>query len=135
MGYLLDTNIVSRLARKRPPEDLLERIRGNRYKLFISSITIEELMFGVCKAPVKDQPALQAFVDGLSSHLHVVPYDLPAARWAARFRYMFFQKRRTIEYPDICIAAIAASRGLILVTHNVKDFDDFPDLHIEDWVG
>lgn len=135
MGYLLDTNIVSRLARKRPPGALVERIRQNQSNTFISTITIEELLFGVSKAAPADQPALSLFVEGLLLGFPVLPYDVAAARWAARYRFDLYQIRRTIEHPDICIAAIAASRGLTLVTHNPKDFIGFSGIQMEDWVG
>lgn len=133
-GYLLDTNIVSRLVRKRPPIELVEKIAQNQGMLFVSSITIEELLFGALKAPSVDSASLQGFVERVVQGFTVLPYDIAAARWAAQLRWELFQQRHTIEHPDVCIAAQAASRGLTLVTHNLKDFARFSCLTLEDWV-
>jgi tRNA(fMet)-specific endonuclease VapC len=42
---------------------------------------------------------------------------------------------RTPPFVDGQIAAIARVRGLTLVTHNVRDYDDFDGLVVEDWTA
>ncbi len=34
---------------------------------------------------------------------------------------------------DTLIAGVALSRGLVLVTHNLAEFQRIPDLLVEDW--
>ncbi len=36
---------------------------------------------------------------------------------------------------DLLIVSIALANGLILVTHNVREFSRVPDLRWEDWQG
>lgn len=36
--------------------------------------------------------------------------------------------------PDLRIASIALSRGLILVTRNVRHFQCVPELTVENWI-
>lgn len=35
---------------------------------------------------------------------------------------------------DALIAVVASSRGDIVVTHNTKDFQNIPQLNLEDWL-
>ena len=35
---------------------------------------------------------------------------------------------------DALIAAVARSRGDIVVTHNTQDFENIPQLQLEDWL-
>ena len=35
---------------------------------------------------------------------------------------------------DSLIGAVARSRGDILVTHNTRDFENIPNLQLEDWL-
>jgi tRNA(fMet)-specific endonuclease VapC len=45
-----------------------------------------------------------------------------------------FKKNGTpVDSFDLLIAATAITNGLILVTNNVKHFDRFPQLIMEDW--
>ncbi len=35
---------------------------------------------------------------------------------------------------DSLIAAVARSRGSIVVTNNIRDFENIPGLRLEDWI-
>jgi tRNA(fMet)-specific endonuclease VapC len=59
----------------------------------------------------------------------VLPLDAPAA---AVFDLLVAQRVR-IGTMDLRIASIARSRGLILLTRNLRDFQQVPDLLTEDW--
>ena len=56
----------------------------------------------------------------------VVPFDQPAAY---AYRSLPFRRGKF----DRLIAGHALSLGLTLVTNNVEDFADIPDLRIENW--
>jgi tRNA(fMet)-specific endonuclease VapC len=59
----------------------------------------------------------------------VIPFDDDAA---AMFDRLLAQRVR-VATMDLRIAAIALSRGLVLVTRNSRDFGKVPGLQIEDW--
>lgn len=100
-------------------------------------MTAEELRFGAATAPVERRPLLTAFVEDVLLRFPVLPYDTDAAAWVARARATLRARRRTIEHPDLCIAGIAGSRGLVLVTDNLKHFTVHAELQVlgvEDWL-
>jgi tRNA(fMet)-specific endonuclease VapC len=59
----------------------------------------------------------------------VIPFDAAAA---AVFDGLVAQRVR-VATMDLRIAAIALSRGMVLVTRNVSDFGKVPGLQTEDW--
>lgn len=67
---------------------------------------------------------LQDFMEAL-----VIPFDAAAA---AAFEELVAQRVR-VGTMDLRIAAIALSRGMVMVTRNSRDFRKVPGLQIEDW--
>ena len=61
----------------------------------------------------------------------VLPFDASAAAEFDRLR----SRRVRIATMDLRIASIAISRGLTLLTRNVKDFGRVPGLVTEDWTA
>jgi tRNA(fMet)-specific endonuclease VapC len=59
----------------------------------------------------------------------VLPFDAPSVSVFDDLRL----KRVRIATMDLRIAAIALSRGLILLTRNLRDFGQVPGLVTEDW--
>jgi len=69
----------------------------------------------------------------LSGGLEVAPFDESAADWMASERARLLKRGSTPPYRDAQIAAVAGSRGLVLVTRNVADFKGFRGLKIQNW--
>lgn len=94
----------------------------------------------VLSEPVRSTPEAQ-IVATLRSHstevvrttVPILPYDAQAARWHGRERARLERLGRTRPFVDGMIAAVAATRGLTLVTRNVPDFEHFADLRVENW--
>lgn len=63
----------------------------------------------------------------------IFSYDLTAARWHAEERARLTKIGRTPAFADGQIASIAYCQGLVLVTNNVSDFQDFEGLMLENW--
>jgi tRNA(fMet)-specific endonuclease VapC len=59
----------------------------------------------------------------------VLPFDAAASAVYDRLQ----AQRVRVSTMDLRIAAIALAHGLILVTRNVRDFQQVPGLMIEDW--
>ncbi|CQH51216.1 TPA: tRNA(fMet)-specific endonuclease VapC [Yersinia enterocolitica] len=130
--YMLDTNIVIYVIKRRPIE-VLGRFNANAGRMVISSITLAELLHGVEKsaAPERNLSAVEDFV----SRLTVLDYDDKAAIHYGSIRASLEQKGTPIGVNDLHIAGHARSTGLILVTNNRKEFDRVPGLIVDNWLG
>jgi len=129
--YLLDTNIVIYVLKRRPKE-MLEIFNRNASRMAISSITLSELIYGAEKSPNVDKnlEAIEEFV----SHLDVLPYDAKASQHYGQIKAALEKRGEIIGENDIHIAAHAISQGLILVTNNLQEFKRVPNLARENWV-
>ena len=131
LTYLLDTNIVIYVLKRRPIK-VLEIFNRNASRMAISSITLSELMYGAEKSIHFDKnlEAIEEFV----SHLEVLPYDSKASQHYGKIKAKLEKKGQIIGENDLHIAAHAISQGLILVTNNLKEFKRAPQLGLENWV-
>jgi tRNA(fMet)-specific endonuclease VapC len=129
--YLLDTNIVIYVLKRRPIK-VLEAFNKNANRMAISSITLSELMYGAEKSANIDKN-LEA-VEDFVSHLDVLPYDAKASQQYGQIKSGLEKRGELIGENDIHIAAHAISQGFILVTNNLKEFKRVPNLALENWV-
>ena len=132
LKYLLDTNIVIYVLKRRPKE-VLAMFNANASRMAISSITLSELFYGSEKSLNRDKnlEAVEEFV----SHLDVLPYDAKASQHYGQIKATLEKKGQIIGENDIHIAAHATSHGLILVSNNVREFKRVPNLVLENWVS
>ena len=120
--YLLDTNVVSELRRRRPHGAVLAWLRGVAdVDLHISAATIGELQAGVELTRDQD-PAraaeIEAWLGQVADGYNVLSMDAVTFRaWA---RLMHRRSRALLE--DALIAATAEVHSLTVVTRNVRDF-------------
>jgi tRNA(fMet)-specific endonuclease VapC len=129
--YLLDTNIVIYVIKRRP-HHVAEVFNLNAGQMAISVITLSELMHGVEKSsdPVRNL----AVVDDFQSRLIVLPYQPKTSVHYGSIRSALEREGRTIGINDLHIAAHARSEGLTLVTNNRREFDRVPGLLVENWI-
>lgn len=132
LKYLLDTNIVIYVLKRRPIE-VLKIFNTNASRMAISSITLSELIYGAEKSLNIDQN-LEA-IDEFISHLEVLPYDAKASQHYGQIKASLEKRGEIIGENDIHIAAHAISQGLILVTNNLREFQRVPHLALENWVN
>ncbi|WP_295527856.1 type II toxin-antitoxin system VapC family toxin [uncultured Pseudacidovorax sp.] len=132
LNYLLDTNTVIYVLKRRPVE-VLSTFNANAHRMAISSITMAELLHGAQKS----ERVLQnlAAVEDFCSRLEVLPYGGKAAQHYGAIRAALEKQGQPIGVNDLHIAAHARSEGLVLVTNNVSEFERVPALQIENWVG
>jgi tRNA(fMet)-specific endonuclease VapC len=136
--YLLDTDVLSQLAKRRRPEGLMARLAAvPMAALFTSAINVAEIYHGLFRMAGKDGLAesLLEFFDGqVFPRLTVLPFDREDARAYGRLRAALEKKGRPRFEPDLQIAAIALRHRLAVVTGNVRHFDGIPGLRIENWL-
>lgn len=132
LKYLLDTNIVIYVIKRRPIE-VLGVFNENAGRMAISAITLSELHHGAEKSSKVSQNL--AVVDEFASLIDVLPYTAKAAAHYGAIRAALERTGRSIGLNDLHIAAHARSEGLTLVTNNVGEFQRVPGLLIENWIG
>ena len=126
-GWLLDTNVVSELRKKRPDR----RVKAwsdvqVADSLFLSSVTLAEIRYGIEKQP--DPKFRKELATWLDHRLRpwfagrILPVDeeviLEWHRMVARGR----EQSITFSQPDLFIAATAHVHSLTVCTRNEGDF-------------
>jgi predicted nucleic acid-binding protein len=131
MRYLLDTNIISDVAKPAPAEARPGWLRDkNDDDLFIASLTVAEIRRGVLEKPAgKRRDQLEAWFSGPEGPQalfagRVLPFDENAGLIWARLMADGKAQGRPRSALDTIIAAVAKAHGCTVVTDNEKDFPD-----------
>lgn len=132
LRYLLDTNLCIRVLRDRPP-GLRERFNLNADALCISTVVLTELLHGAAKSARPEHNRHE--VERFAAKLEVLPFDAVAADHAADVRAALERVGQPIGGYDVLIAGHARSRGLIVVTGNLSEFQRVDGLRCEDWLA
>ncbi|MDG2520307.1 tRNA(fMet)-specific endonuclease VapC [Caulobacter segnis] len=132
LRYLLDTNLCIRVLRDRP-QGVRERFNTNAEALCTSTIVLTELLHGAAKSARPDDNRRQ--VEHFAAKLEVLPFDDLAADHAADIRADLERAGRPVGGYDLLIAGHARSRGLIVVTGNLSEFQRVQGLRCEDWLA
>ena len=131
LRYLLDTNIVIYVLKRRPVE-VLSTFNANASRMAMSSITLAELFHGAEKSSRVSENL--AAIEDFCSRLAVLPYGPKAAQHYGAIRAALEKLGQPIGVNDMHIAAHARSEGLVLVTNNMGEFARVPALEVENWV-
>jgi tRNA(fMet)-specific endonuclease VapC len=130
--YLLDTNICI-YAIKNKPITVLERIKENsRFGIYISSLTIAELEYGIenSNRVEENRVSLIKFI----SIFNILSFDDSDAILYGKLKAKLKKEGNIIGPIDMLLAAQALSKDLILVTNNTKEFERIENLKLENWV-
>jgi toxin FitB len=124
---VLDTNVVSEAIKPEPDAKVLSWFDAQAVEtLYLTSITLAELLFGVSALPAgKRKDRLTVFLGELTSLYEdrVLPFDLAAARHHAELAVAAKKRGRGFPLPDGYIAAIAASRGYVIASRDSAPFE------------
>jgi len=131
LRYLLDTNIVIYVLKRRPVE-VLSTFNTNASRMAISSVTLAELLHGAEKSSRVSENL--AVIEDFCTRLEVLPYGPKAAQHYGAIRAALEKLGHLIGVNDMHIAAHARSEGLVLVTNNMGEFARVPALEAENWV-
>ncbi|HQV23206.1 MAG: type II toxin-antitoxin system VapC family toxin [Moraxellaceae bacterium] len=134
---VLDTNVISEAMKPEPnPEVRAWLNRQVAETLYLSSVTLAELLFGIAALPVgKRKDMLEKTLDGLLMLFknRVLPFDTEAARCYANLAVTAKINGRGFPTPDGYIAAIAASRGYIVASRDTAPYEAAHVLVINPW--
>ena len=124
---LLDTNLVSEPWKPKPDPRVVAWIDAQVVEtLFLSSVTVAELRFGIAAMPSgKRRKVLDERLEGDLLPVfvgRVLPFDLDASRAYAELMSKAKIAGQAINMADGYIAAIAAARGLSVASRDVAPF-------------
>ena len=138
--FALDTNVASELMRPEPMRAVAAWIaERDAQEMYLTAVSEAELRYGVAILPAgKRRSALEAamarwFDQGFIGR--ILPFDSAAARAYAEIAARRRDAGRPIGDADCQIAAVCRSRGAVLVTRNVRDFEDTGVKVIDPWAA
>lgn len=139
-GYLLDTNIISRLApgKKAPPSPEVTawfHQQGEAGTLYLSAMTVAEIEAGLRKlhrqGTTERARRLNEWLSGLVDMFgdRILPMDAVVARIVG----MITDNARAYnpDLADTIIAATASAYGLTVITENLKHFEPLAGVKAE----
>lgn len=123
---LLDTNVISEAMTREPNPRVSAWLDAQAAEtLFLSSITVAELLFGIGALPAgKRRNTLSAALDDVLDLFaaRILPFDTSAARRYADLAVKARAAGKGFPTPDGYIAAIAASQGFAVASRDTSAF-------------
>jgi len=134
MSWLLDTCAVSEYAKKTPTPKVIAWLdEQDEASLFISVITLGEIEKGILKLrasdPVRSQK-LTAWLGKVQQRFdgRILPLDTAALHVWAQLASCAELNGQSLPLMDALIMATAQCHGLTVVTRNVQDFAQYPQI-------
>ncbi len=123
--YLLDTNIVSELRRKKPHGAVIAWLKSvEDADLYLSAVTLAEIQAGIELTRNQDRKRaeeLEHWLDKVTETYNILSMDSTTFRtWA-----ILMHRNSDTLYEDAMIAATAQVNKLAVITRNVTDFENF----------
>ncbi len=124
---VLDTNVVSEAMKPQPHPAVQTWLNDQAAQtLYLSSVTLAELLFGIAALPAgKRKDMLAQALEGLMKLFRdrVLPFDTDAARCYSELATLARVSGRGFPTPDGYIAAIAVSRGFIVASRDTAPYE------------
>jgi len=130
MGFLLDTDAISELLKKRPAPRYLRWIAElPRVEQFTSAIVIGEMFRGAFRSaePLRHLENIELRI---LPAVTILPYDVAVARVYGQIHASLSRVGRSIADADLQIAATALHHGLEVVTGNLRHFERIPGVRV-----
>ena len=125
---ILDTNVLSAVMQKTPPEAVIAWLnRQPASSIWTSAVTVFEIEFGLHRLPAgKRRSGLEeAFRAVMTEDLggRILAFDAKAALAAGAISALLEAEGRAVEVRDVQIAGIARARDAVVATRNAKHFE------------
>lgn len=131
MRYLVDSDwVIDYLEGEPEALELLLRLADGG--IAISIITYMEVYQGVARSPRRNDA--EDVLSQLLERVPVLPISPAIARRCAQLREALRTRQKRVQKRalDLLIAATALEHGLTLVTRNVEDYQDIPNISLHE---
>jgi predicted nucleic acid-binding protein len=136
---VLDTNVVSEAMKPEPDPTVRDWLDEQAAEtLYISSVTVAELLFGIGALPDgRRKQTLATTLDGMLPLFdgRILAFDTDAARHYADLAVAARKAGKGFPTPDGYIAAIAAAHGFTVATRDASAFDAAGIPIIDPWTA
>jgi predicted nucleic acid-binding protein len=121
-GWLLDTNILSELRRRKPERKVLAFVTAQPLELlYVSAVSFAEIRFGI--ELVTDAGRRAELNDWLAHKVRpMFEQRVLAITEDIMFKWRLLVEDGRISQPDLIIAATALHHGLTVVSRDVSDY-------------
>ena len=133
---VLDTNVPSETSKLRPDPNVVRWLAEHRQRLWMPTIALAELRYGVEKLPASRQrEELDQWLVKLTANFadRMLPFDAKAAESHGRMRARLKAIGKPMNAQDSYIAAIARSLRAPVATRNLADFEHAEIELIDPW--
>jgi tRNA(fMet)-specific endonuclease VapC len=131
--YCFDTDTLSAVIRRDPPLHLIRRLaQVPATEQATTTINLGELLYGAAKRG--SEQLTRRVREVVSNATSILPFDEGAAEVYGPLRARLEREGCRLDEPDLRIASIAISRGLTVITGNVRHFSRVPGLKVENWM-
>jgi Predicted nucleic acid-binding protein, contains PIN domain len=131
MTYYLDSNVLIYFL-KGKSENIRKILRSQSpQNIKLPSVVKAELLTGAYKSQ-NITKTLEALEETISPY-EIIPFDNAASEVYGKMRADLETSGNIIGANDLMIAATVLSRGGILVTNNIKEFERVKGLQTENW--
>ena len=138
MKLLLDTNVLSELAKPQPDQRVVDWFNQvNEAHMYISVISLGEIRHGLEKLPEgRKKNDLILWIDSVQEVFHHQTWPLDdeiALKWG-ELTAIRSKAGKPLPMADGQIAATAHIKGAILITRNTKDFEGLAIQTLNPWL-
>lgn len=132
-GYLLDTNVLSEVIKKRPEPTVLARLREvTPGSVFTSVVCVTELRYGARRRP-GGEALWERIAREVLSCVRILPFGETEALRAGDLLADLEAAGQPIGIENVLIGATALVSSLTVATRNLRHFRRVRGLAVESW--
>ena len=131
MGIIIDTSVFIRAERNYQPFSVLVSGLPSDDDVYISVVTISELLVGVYRANNEERRIIRsAYVEQILSSFIAIEITASISRIHSTIVADLMQRGQIIGVQDMWIAATAIQNGFSVLTYDVSDFSRITGLNV-----
>ncbi len=130
--YCLDTDLVISFIRNNEEAiSQIQKLRDSGFDMSITTLTLCELYRGAYLS--SNQEENLTMINGFIESVNLLVQNIASCLFFGKDYALLKRKGSMTQEIDLMIASVCKANHLILVTRNIKDFKNIPNLLVEKW--